>query len=189
MRTPWGSSQQSKKYGPGITFYSTASHGGFRVDAAFLSTMPEYMRDDCTGSAEWFEEDCAWSMVATCFPDLFDEYDRQKAKETLANTYPDEYEKFYGVVLQPGESHTKDDRQFHAEHANDYLPLSAFGDWHEKVPKGQVGVFAGRGGRRSNGGYPDDCKWFLVPDEEYRGGKMVLSHGEECFYPEMEAIQ
>jgi len=57
---------------------------------------------------------------------------------------------------------------FQQEHASDYLVLSAFGDWHKDVPEGQVGVFAGKGGRTKSGGYPEDCKWFLVPKANYQ---------------------
>lgn len=52
-------------------------------------------------------------------------------------------------------------------HAEDYITLAAWGDWHEQVPKGYVGVFAGKGGRLPNGNYPPDTKYFLVPKEEY----------------------
>ena len=71
---------------------------------------------------------------------------------------------------------------FREEHINDYLVISAFGDWHAKVPAGFVGVFAGRGGRTASGHYPADTKWFLVPSIDYKP-EMVLAS-----YPEMEAI-
>jgi hypothetical protein len=74
---------------------------------------------------------------------------------------------------------------FREQHRGDYLVISAIGDWHEKVPAGSVGVFAGKGGRTEWGGFPDDVKWFLVPEAEYKPG-MVLVVGA---YPEMEAIR
>jgi hypothetical protein len=193
MHTPWGASQDSKQYGKGITFYSTASHGGFKVIAELLAKMPDYLRsseprgDARRGTHEWFEEDCEWCFVATCFPERFSEQERAAAKDTLRNSFPDEYEKFYNVVLEPGDSYTRDKRLFKAAHAADYLVLSAFGDWHKGVPKGMVGVFAGKGGRTEHGHYPDDCKWFLVPDEEYRPG-MVLSCGSRADYQEIKAL-
>ena len=190
MHTPWGKSQHSKRFGRGIVSYGTAGHGGFHVSKALLATMPDYMRVadvHADGNAGWFEEDSAWSLVTTCFPDRFTEQDREAAKETLRGTYPDAYERFYGVVLQPGESHAKDKRQFHIDHAGDYLVLSAFGDWHEKLPKGSVGVFAGKGGRTPTGQFPAECKWFLVPEAEYNGD-IVLSRSDEYIYPEIEAL-
>ena len=67
---------------------------------------------------------------------------------------------------------------FQAEHANDYLVLSAFGDWHKDVPKGSVGVFAGKGGRTREGHYPEDTKWFLVPQAEYKPGMILANYPE-----------
>ena len=62
---------------------------------------------------------------------------------------------------------TKEERDFRASHADDYLVLTAWGDWHESVPKGKVAVFAGRGGRQANGQYPNDTAYFLVDKTEY----------------------
>jgi len=169
--TPWGSSQYSKQYGKGIVYYGTAGHGGFHVSATLLVHMPDYLKTAdgyADGTKGWFEEDCAWSLVVTAFPGRFDDKMREEAKETLRHTYPEVYERHYGVTLQPGESHKRDEQLFLQAHANDYLVLAAWGDWHEKVPEGFVGVFAGRGGRTASGGYPADTKYFLVPDAEYQ---------------------
>jgi len=57
---------------------------------------------------------------------------------------------------------------FEREHHNEYLGLAAWGSWHDLVPDGMVGVFAGRGGRLPNGQYPNDSAWFLVPEVEYQ---------------------
>lgn len=64
-----------------------------------------------------------------------------------------------------------DEDKFKIEHKNDYISLAAWGDWHEKVEKGFVGVFAGRGGRTPEGSYPEDTAYFLVPSEEYETDK------------------
>lgn len=71
---------------------------------------------------------------------------------------------------------------FKTEHANDYLVLSAFGDWHKDVPEGFVGVFAGKGGRTENGHYPEETRWVLVPKSEY-DPKMVVDS-----YPEIKPL-
>ena len=173
--TPWGPAQQSKAYGRDITFYSTAGHGGFRVAPSLLPLMPDYLRAAdryADGNAGWFEEDCAWSLVVSAFPDRFDEKTRENAKCTFRNTYPNEYEKFYNVRLQPGESHARDEELFLEAHVGDYLVLSAFGDWHARVPKGYVALFARRGGASD---LRKDDKWFLVLTEEYQrqGGHFV----------------
>jgi hypothetical protein len=42
--TPWGASQTSKKYAPGIMEYSTASHGGFHLSKSRQQCMPDCLR-------------------------------------------------------------------------------------------------------------------------------------------------
>lgn len=190
METPWGRSQHSKHFGPGVVFYGTAGHGGFHVAASVNALIPEYLRNAdsyANGNAGWYEEDCAWALVVTALPDRFDAEIQASAKETLKFTYPDAYERFYGVVLQPGESYAKDERQFMLDHVSDYLVLSCFGDWHADVPKGFVAVYAGIGGRSLHGEFPATVKWFLVPNAEFKP-KMVLSHGPELLYPEIPPI-
>lgn len=166
--TPWGSSQYSKVYTKGITFYGTAGHGGFHVSSKFNEKIPAYMRE----ANGWYEEDCDWAKVAVCFPEFFADQ-KAHAKKTLADWCYEEYEKFYGVKLKAGESYTKDKARFYKKHANDYISMSAWGDWHEAVPKGFVGVFAGRGGRSNEGygAFPADSKYFLVPEKEYEKRK------------------
>ena len=65
--TPWGAAQHAERYIRGITWYSTAAHGGFKVCAGLNARIPEYMRD----AGGWYEEDCDWSIVATVFPEAF----------------------------------------------------------------------------------------------------------------------
>ena len=181
IQTPWGVSQTQTSFGDGITCHDTASHGGFHVEAAQNKLIPAYMRR----AGGFYEEDCEWSIVATVFPAGFTAGNLACAKSTFRNWYPEAYEKFYGVTLAPGESHVRDEQVFKTLHALDYLVLSAFGDWHPKVAKGNVGVFAGIGGRTERGGFPDDVKWFSVPKSEY-DPEMFILPGQ---YPEMEAIQ
>ena len=44
--TPWGASQDSKKYAPGIMEYSTSSHGGFHLSKSRQEAMPDCLRND-----------------------------------------------------------------------------------------------------------------------------------------------
>lgn len=156
--TPWGVAQIAYNYGRGMQFYSTAGHGGFHLSGRVNEAVPEYMRQ----ANGWYEEDCEWAVVATVYPDMFDEKERETAKTTLRNYKPEAYELFYGVILKPGESHVKDDRLFREAHQNDYLVLAA-----RSAPNGMAAVFAGRGGRTENYHYPSDTKWFLVNSAEY----------------------
>ena len=132
--------------------------------------MPEYMRSD----SGWYEEDCAYVIVLVVFEaELLasdDEVSKRliqsgEHKDTFRNWHPEAYEKFYGVKLSPGESFLNDQRLFFEEHAQDLLVVSAFGDWHERVPKGMVGVVARTGGSWTEKGTPE--RYFLVPGGEY----------------------
>jgi hypothetical protein len=55
------------------------------------------------------------------------------------------YEKFFSVELEPGQSHSKDERMFYEANKDNWLAVAAYGDWHEKVPAGKVGVIATKG--------------------------------------------
>jgi hypothetical protein len=163
MWTPWGESQDSTRLADGITSHSTAGHGGVKVRDDLNEQIPKYMRNE----NGWYEEDCEWAIPALVFPNAF-QNQFNRAKEVFRSYRPDEYEKYFKVVLQPGESHKKDERQFHKDHANDYLVESASGDWKNGVPKGMVYCFAVRGGRTEGGMYAStDSKYFLVPEKEY----------------------
>jgi hypothetical protein len=158
-RTPWGASQGAEEYADGIVFHTTASHGGFKLSAERNAKVPSYMRR----LGGWYEEDSEWAIVATVFPDAFEAETAASAKGTLRNWEPDAYTRFYGEAIAPGTSYIADGRTFQAEHANDYVATAAWGSWHEKVPKGLVGVVASPGGNREG----RDQRYFLVPDAEY----------------------
>ena len=83
--TPWGIADTRTSYGPGVTFYSTPSHGGFQLsDARLLQVQSVHgpVKTFC-GQANWFEEDCDWAYVATALPELFSEQELVHAKATL----------------------------------------------------------------------------------------------------------
>jgi hypothetical protein len=70
--TPWGPAQNVDEVAPGIVFVSTASHGGFKLDAEKLAAVPPAWLAasfNLQGKAGWFEEDCDWCMVGLTFPD------------------------------------------------------------------------------------------------------------------------
>lgn len=95
QRTPWGMSQQIKKIAPGIAFLSTAGHGGYRVSKKLAErsfTHAELKHAAIYGgNYYWFEEDCAWSLVAIAFPHLFESSMQAVAKGI--------YERFYAERL------------------------------------------------------------------------------------------
>jgi len=76
--TPWGATQHAESYGPGVTFHSTASHGGFFVERAVLATMPAHLRN----SDGWYEEDCESAKVVLGLPHLFTAREQRDAQRT-----------------------------------------------------------------------------------------------------------
>ena len=188
MYTPWGPSQSVEELADGIVTISTAGHGGIKLDAARNRRMPEYMRR----SGGWYEEDCEWCLPFVVFEDeLLAGGDEHTAKairggfhtRTLKNCFPDAYERYFHTVIPEGESTIKDERLFYQRHAHDYLVVAAFGDWHEKVPTGSVGVCARVGGRPGQG--PE--RWFMIPAEEY-GASRYQFVVDPVRHPEIQSL-
>lgn len=162
-RTPWGTADRVRYHAEGIVFYGTPSHGGFKLDRQRNAAVPDYMR----APGGWYEEDCDWAIVVVVHPIAFKDDPKalEDARDSLRNWQPEHYERFFGVELQPGESMKKDEARFHKDHANDLLVLAAWGDWHDKVPTGMVGVVASVGGDRTTG--RESHRYFLVSRDEY----------------------
>ena len=155
--TPWGQSQTAHPHGDGITFYSTSSHGGFRVDSPTLKMMPAPLRV----AGGWFEEDCDASLVIVAFPDRFSPSEVESAMRDLKNTFPDRYTAWTGKALDESESSTLREREFVARTANVFVARAAWGSWHEDVSRGSVGVIAWRSSTKEEAG-------FLVPADDYK---------------------
>lgn len=162
--TPWGSSQSSKKIAVGIMEYTTASHGGIHLSAKKNLLVHEAWRS----RDGFYEEDCQWAIVACTFPTLFPEHIHQ-ARCTAKNYYPHEYAKVYDVVVQVSESMILQEEADIALHKEDWIGISAFGDWHPNVPKGKVGVVAVKGGRGLRTAYIEgkEERWYLISAARY----------------------
>jgi len=98
-QTPWGRADSATEYAPGIVFYSTPSHGGFHVDRSLVSEIPAPLRGLSGYPQTWYEEDCAWAVVAYVFPFAFlgkmsdcptVEAIKTQAREVLTRWYPEE---------------------------------------------------------------------------------------------------
>lgn len=95
--TPWGESQTEQEIAPGITFYSTASHGGYHLTDERVAEMPKALRDFVpfggpqAGPGRWFEEDCDWAVVALAFPQHFPAEAIPAAMTTLKGYKPHLY--------------------------------------------------------------------------------------------------
>jgi hypothetical protein len=158
--TPWGIAQCSNIYAEGVVFHSTASHGGFHLDEERNALVaPAYLN-----AGGWYEEDCEWAKVAATFPHLFTAYERRCADATLRHYEPDAYEVINSVTLKPGESHTKDGRQFRMDHAADWIVISAI---NSRQRPGFVECVATIGGDRRSA----NERRFLVPTGEYTTGR------------------
>jgi hypothetical protein len=81
MNTPWGVSQTVKPCGnDGVLYVETASHGGVYVPNTLLGRIPkdeQAYAAQWSGSANWYEEDCAAAIpifrLRDCFPQFSDE--------------------------------------------------------------------------------------------------------------------
>ncbi|RWH90165.1 MAG: hypothetical protein EOR51_10800 [Mesorhizobium sp.] len=159
--TPWGPSQGATVYAEGVVFHSTAGHGGFQLAPVRNGKVQPQLR----AADGFYEEDECWAIVAFTFPHLFTSFERRCAERTMKDSFPDAWEAITGNVLQPGESWKKDERTFLAEHAEDWIVVSAITSDREK---GFVEVIATPGGKRGPG---TEERRFLVPSEEYRIGR------------------
>lgn len=186
--SPWGEIQDKSELAPGIWAVSTAGHGGIKLSRERNAAMPDYMRN----KGGWYEEDCEWAKVAVVYPIGFqstfkdrhgvDQTEYDCALETFRNWFPEEYESFFNIVLQPGQSHCRDQRIFELETRNKFVVSAAWGSWAAWVPDGKVGVIAKR--------VVDSAKaWFLVnvPDYDKRGRHgFVIDPARDQEIPEPE---
>lgn len=157
--TPWGPSQGGTAYAEGVTAHSTAGHGGFKLSAERSSKVHPTLRS----AGGWYEEDAEWAIVAISFPHLFTASERRCAEATLKDSWPDCWEAIFGTILAPGESREKDRRAFEAEHADDWIVVSAI---TSEQKSGFVECVAMPGGRRGA-----EERRFLVPASEYKAGR------------------
>ncbi|ODT19659.1 MAG: hypothetical protein ABS35_21240 [Kaistia sp. SCN 65-12] len=161
VQTPWGVSQGATVYIDGMVSHSTAGHGGFKLSDERNRHVHPMLR----GQDGWYEEDCAWAIVAITFPDLFTGFERRCAERSVKDSWPDAWETIFGVLLGPGESYEQDRRAFHEAHAVDWIVVSAIASGHRR---GFVECVATPGGQRGAG---TEERRFLVPADEYDVGR------------------
>lgn len=165
-RTPWGTADHSRKVATGIMFYSTPGHGGYHLSKKRNEQVHPALRD----AKGWYEEDCEYAIVHFTFPDVFPGK-QENAIQVIKNYWPDDYTAATGQAVELEESRCLRERIAREATKDLYVTCAAYGDWHEKVPAGMVGVFAVRGGRDERGCYASkDQKYFLVPADEYKPG-------------------
>lgn len=159
--TPWGPSQGATVFAKGVVCHSTAAHGGFHLSSDRNVKVDRRLRRP----GGWYEEDAEWSVVALTFPHLFTSFERRSAEQTVKDSWPDAWEAIFETLLEPGQSHEKDRRAFHARHADDWIAISAI---RSEQHDGFVEVIATLGGER---GPKTEQRRFLVPAAEYEVGR------------------
>lgn len=159
--TPWGPSQLATLFAEGVTCHSTAGHGGFHLSPERNAKVHPALR----ATDGYYEEDECWAIVAFTFPHLFTSFERRSAEQTIKDSFPDAWELITGNRLEPGESRTKDEREFHRRHADDWIVVSAI---TSEQHKGFVECIATPGGKRGAG---TEERRFLVPAAEYDVGR------------------
>jgi len=160
-QTPWGVSQDATVYAEGVESHTTAGHSGFKLSDERNGRVHPLLR----AKDGWYEEDCAWAIVAITFPDLFTGFERRCAERSIKDSWPDAWETIFGFVLAPGESYEKDRRAFHEVHAEDWILNSGITSDHRE---GFIECVAMPGGRRGAGA---EERRFLVPAKEYAAGR------------------
>lgn len=117
----------------GWTWRTTPGHGYLIPTREANQNVPAFIRSN------EYEEDCEYS-IAICFnTDLFTEETVKRCMETFKNWFPDEYQKAFKVVLQPGESSLKDSYYFERQkNVGKYEKRTGYGSWCYQVPPGYV---------------------------------------------------
>lgn len=155
MHTPWGKADNKEFITRGINFYSTASHGGYKVSDKLNLKIHEAFRN----TNGWYEEDCEWAKVVVSFSLYFDKDLLVSAHKTLRNYFPDDYEVVYNVKVHPEDSVKRRQQMFDEATKDKYVVTAAWGSWEKGVPEGKVKVLAKKGASR---------KYFLVDAEDYK---------------------
>lgn len=82
--TPWGKADWEKSRAPGITWYSTPSHGGFHLSPAKMAEFEaKFPKFETFAGGPWFEEDCDWAAVVIAFPEHFEAKDITAAEKMV----------------------------------------------------------------------------------------------------------
>ncbi len=87
--SPWGETQQTKTYAPGIVWFSTAGHAGFWISPERRAEMSSVLRSHQPfAGTGWYEEDCDWAIVVTAFPGCFTDELQAAARESIKMYQP-----------------------------------------------------------------------------------------------------
>lgn len=129
-RTPWGPADQVEHFADGIAFAHAPGHGGIKLSPQRNREVhPALRRSD-----GWYEEDCNYHIAAYAFPEEFaphwgsgrtPEYVAETSAESLRYWFPDEWEKVTGEKVTAEQSRVVAEREFLADHHDDFIVRSA----------------------------------------------------------------
>jgi hypothetical protein len=98
MNTPWGKSDFSEKLISGITFYSTPSHGGYKISKKRWDSLHPVYKTVFNNNEQWFEEDCDWCLLYLAFADEIRPIKGDKmiviAEDTAKSMFPNAYKQY-----------------------------------------------------------------------------------------------
>jgi hypothetical protein len=98
LDTPSGRAQTYGEVCDGVWGISTASHGGYYVEARVLDRIPEAFRNATfTRSPRWFEEDVDWAIVVKFFPEPFPAEAQEAADFLLRKCHAGPYRAHFGA--------------------------------------------------------------------------------------------
>ncbi|MDZ4388463.1 MAG: hypothetical protein U0974_01860 [Gemmatimonadales bacterium] len=185
--TPWGVAQTTHSYGPGITRYTTAGHGGIELSVGRNRDVHKaWRRPD-----GWYEEDCEANIVVFTFPQHFPADHLAYATSELKASFPHEFTAVTGQVVTIEESPVLRREQFERQTQDQFVVASAFGSPPlvgpaRELPAGMVGVLARKATTQEEA-------WFLVPKEEYRarakGASFVVDPSRHEVWPALPIAQ
>ena len=174
--TPWGTADSVARVVRGLSFYSTPSHGGYKLGKAASSQIPEVFRNE----NGWYEEDCESAIVHYYLAQFFEmtEFEIEGAASMLREFYPHQWRMVTGEIVTPEQSHVIREEDFNKANFGNWVACAAWGS-HPSVPNGSVGVCArriGEEGRRSI-----EERWVLVPNSAYeaRNGFGYIVQGSD----------
>ena len=114
---PWGrSTERVRVIGEGLLEVQCDRHGGFRVSAALVASMPEVLRQTISEDGyAWYEEDCEASLVRVGLPQFFTSVEREGALASISNNYTGIFDILIGRTPPTEENLIKAKRGFTGE--------------------------------------------------------------------------
>lgn len=175
-RTPWGTANQSIRYGEGIVSHSTPSHGGIHLSRRENAKVHPAWRI----AGGWYEEDSDWAIVAFTFPQFFTDYERKHARKTLRRWYTKQYESVTGENVPVEESVEKQKNAWLERAKNHWVVQAALGSDENPGFVETVARFMSDDGKLQ-----DEERRYLVATKTYRtrcSNGFIIDENRDALY-------